>query len=209
MKKTDQKILRLCELALLVAIELVMALTPLGYLQLPFLSASLISIPVAIGAILMGPLESTLLGLVFGITSFAKGFTSTSLMTQAMYAASLPLSFVVAVIGRVLMGLCTGLLVQLIRKVTRNKNSFVTCLAGGLGAPLLNTTFFMGLLMLCFYHIDYIQNIAATTGTANPLAIIVAMVGVQALIEASVCGVISTVVGKTLLTVLNRKKSDS
>ena len=205
-KKTRFSTLRLCELALLVALELLMALTPLGYLQLPFISASLISIPVAIGAILMGPLESTLLGLVFGLTSFVKGFTTTSLMTQAMYAASIPMSFVVAVIGRVLMGLCVGLLVQLVRKLTRNKDGIVSCIVGGIGAPMLNTFFYMGLLMLLFYRIDYIQNFAAKVGSLNPIVLIAAMVGTQALIEIGVCGFISTVIGKTLLTVLNRKK---
>ena len=199
----NPKTLRLCELALLVTVEIVMGLTPLGYLNLGIIAASLLTIPVAIGAIVLGPLESTFLGLVFGIISFIKGFTSTGLMTQAMYAASIPGSFVVTIIGRVLMGLTTGLLVAWIKK--KAKNDLASCLVGGFAAPLLNTFFYMGLLMLLFYHTEYIQNMISTTGISNPILLIGVMVGTQALIEAATCGVISTAVSKTLLVTLHRK----
>ncbi|MBR0218916.1 MAG: ECF transporter S component [Clostridia bacterium] len=202
MKK--DKTLKLCEFSMLVAVEVVMSLTPLGFLNLGFLSASLLTIPVAVGAVLLGPLSSTLLGLVFGGISFYKGFSSTSAMTVAMYSISIPYSFAVAVIGRVLMGLCTGLLVVFTRKRMKKK-SIADNVVGSLAAPLLNTAFFMGLLMLFFYHSEYIQNLIATTGVSNPFLLIGMMVGVQALIEAVTCGIIATAVSKTLQTALHRE----
>ena len=203
MKKIrSNKTLIICEFALLVAVEIVMSVTPLGYLDLPFLSASLLSIPVAIGAIILGTWASTLLGLVFGLSSFIKGFSTTAPMTIAMYSASLPASFAVAVIGRVLMGLCTGLLVQAVRKLKPGK-TILDNIVGSLAAPLLNTAFFMGLLMLFFYHSEYIQGIIATTGISNPFLLIGVMVGTQALIEAAACGIISTAVSKALQTALH------
>ena len=48
----NKKTLMLCEFALLVAVEVVMSLTPLGFLHLGFLDASLLTIPVAVAAIL-------------------------------------------------------------------------------------------------------------------------------------------------------------
>ena len=197
--------LKLCEFALLVALEIVMSLTPLGFLDLGFLSASLLTIPVAVGAILLGTAASTLLGFTFGIISFIKGFSSAAPMTVAMYAVSIPYSFVVAVVGRVLMGLCTGLLVAAARKIIKKKHSIVDNIVGSLAAPLLNTAFFMGLLMLLFYHSEYIQGIIANTGISNPILLIGVMVGTQALIEAAACGVISTAVSKTLQKVLHRE----
>ena len=195
--------LKLCEFALLVALEVVMSLTPLGFLDLGFLSASLLTIPVAVGAILLGTAASTLLGLTFGVISFIKGFSSAAPMTVAMYAMSIPASFVVAVVGRVLMGLCTGLLVQAVRKV--KPKGIWDNVVGSLAAPLLNTAFFMGLLMLLFYHSEYIQGIIETTGVSNPVLLIGVMVGTQALIEAAACGVIATAVSKTLQKVLHRE----
>ena len=199
----NPKILRLCELALLVAVEIVMGLTPLGYLNLGIIAASLLTIPVAIGAILLGPLESTLLGLIFGVISFAKGFTSTGLMTRAMYAASIPGSFVVTVGARVLMGLTVGLLVAWVRKKT--PKDLLSSLVGGFGAPLLNTCFYMGLLMLLFYHSEYVQNLVSTTGISNPILLIGFMVGTQALIEAVTCGILSIAVSKALQAALRKK----
>ena len=60
----------LTQLALLVAILLVLNYTPLGYLQIGPLSASLLTVPVAIGAMTMGPTAGAILGGVFGATSF-------------------------------------------------------------------------------------------------------------------------------------------
>ena len=201
----NKKTLMLCEFALLVAVEVVMSLTPLGFLHLGFLDASLLTIPVAVAAILIGPLASTLLGFTFGIISFIKGFSSTAPMTIAMYSVSIPGAFVVAVVGRVLMGLCTGLLVRAVQKVTK-KTSIADNIVGSLAAPLLNTAFFMGLLMLLYYHSEYIQGLVQSTGVSNPLLLIGVMVGTQALIEAATCGVISTAVSKALQTALHREK---
>jgi len=182
-----------------------MSLTPLGFLDLGFLSASLLTIPVAVGAILLGTAASTLLGFTFGIISFIKGFSSAAPMTVAMYAISIPGSFIVAVVGRVLMGLCTGILVAAVRKAIKKKNSIIDNIVGSLAAPLLNTAFFMGLLMLLFYHSPYIQGIVEKTGVSSPILLIGVMVGTQALIEAAACGVIATAVSKTLQKVLHRE----
>lgn len=55
----------LTQLALLVAILLVLNYTPLGYLQIGPLSASLLTVPVAIGAMTMNPMAGAILGGVF------------------------------------------------------------------------------------------------------------------------------------------------
>ena len=204
MKVKNEATLKLCEFALLAAVEVVMSLTPLGFLDLGFLSASLLTIPVAVGAILLGPWASTALGLIFGIISFIKGFSTAAPMTVAMYAASIPRSFAVAVVGRVLMGLCTGLLVRAAQRI-EGKKSIVDNIVGSLAAPLLNTAFFMGLLMLLFYHSEYIQGVIETTGVSNPFLLIGVMVGTQALIEAVTCGIIATAVSKALQTALHRE----
>ena len=62
----------LTQLALLVAILLVLNYTPLGYLQIGPLSASLLTVPVAIGAMTMNPMAGAILGGVFGATSFIR-----------------------------------------------------------------------------------------------------------------------------------------
>ena len=72
MKKYDTK--KLVLLALLTGLLVLMAFTPIGYLNIGPLSITFNMIPVAIGAVALGPTGSAVLGLVFGITSFAQCF---------------------------------------------------------------------------------------------------------------------------------------
>lgn len=59
------------ELALMVAIILLMSFTPLGYVRTPGLSITLLTIPVAVGAIILGPKGGVVCGAAFGLTSFS------------------------------------------------------------------------------------------------------------------------------------------
>ena len=62
------------EMALLIAIILIMAFTPLGYIRTFGLEITLIVVPVAVGAVTLGPTAGAVLGAVFGITSFVQCF---------------------------------------------------------------------------------------------------------------------------------------
>ena len=53
--------------ALMAAIVIVLANTPLGMIQLPIIKATTVHIPVILGAILLGPAAGAILGGVFGI----------------------------------------------------------------------------------------------------------------------------------------------
>ena len=53
---------------------LVMAFTPLGYFQTMGLSITFLTVPVAVGAIILGPKGGAICGLAFGITSFMQCF---------------------------------------------------------------------------------------------------------------------------------------
>ena len=76
MKKMSQKkLITMVETALLGAIIVVMAFTPLGYLRTATgLEITFIMIPVVIGAATVGPSAGAILGGVFGITSFVTRF---------------------------------------------------------------------------------------------------------------------------------------
>ena len=98
----------LTQLALLVAVLLVMNYTPLGYLQVGPLSMSLLTIPVAIGAMTLGPVAGAILGGVFGTTSFVSALRTPSVMSAAMLQASPVGTFITCFVARVLVGLCAG-----------------------------------------------------------------------------------------------------
>ena len=62
------------EMALLIAIILIMAFTPIGYIKTFGLEITLIVVPVAVGAVVLGPAAGAILGGVFGLTSFIQCF---------------------------------------------------------------------------------------------------------------------------------------
>lgn len=57
---------------ILIAVELLMSFTFLGYIHMPPLSVTIAYIPVIIAGALFGPVESAITGFVFGLSSMYK-----------------------------------------------------------------------------------------------------------------------------------------
>lgn len=193
----------MAETALLIAVTIIMGTTPLGTIRTPFLSVSLVTVPVAIAAMLIGLAGAIACGTVFGITSFINAVTGTSGLLSVLFQVSPFGVFVTAVIARLLDGLFTGIIFQALRRAFKGKS--VSYYLTGLAAPLLNTLFFMGSLILFFYRTDYIQNMASKLGAANPFSFVVALVGVQGLIEAAVGCALAGTVGFLAAKALHRR----
>ena len=62
--KTSKKVLLLTQTAILTAIIFLMSFTPIGYLKVGFVEITFLVIPVAVGAILLGPAVGTFLGFI-------------------------------------------------------------------------------------------------------------------------------------------------
>ncbi len=185
----------LVEMALLVAIILIMAFTPIGYIRTGGLEITLIVVPVAVGAVTLGPAAGAILGAVFGITSFIQCFGMSAF--GAMLLSINPFfTFLVCVPTRILMGWLTGVIYRGLVKTKLPSPASITI--ANLCCPLLNTTFFMGVLALCFYHTEYIQSIATSLGTKNVLLFIFAFVGVNGVVEAAVCFVVGAAISAAL-----------
>ena len=189
----------LAQLALLVAVELVMKITGLGSVPIGPIYMSFLTLPVAIGAILMGPLAGAILGGVIDAISGA------SAMGGVLFQVAPFKTFVLCVITRILMGACAGIIFKAINKVLKDRT--IAYSIGSISAPLLNTLFFMGFLVIAFYDTDYIQKLAHTIGATNPLTFVITLVGLQGLIEAVTCCILGTVVSKALAKHLNHKMS--
>lgn len=189
------------EMALLIAIILIMAFTPIGYIRTLGLEITLIVVPVAVGAVTLGPSAGAILGAVFGITSFIQCF-GMSPFGAVLLSINPVYTFIVCVFSRVLMGWLTGLLYQLFLKCSPLKK--VSVVLANLCCPLLNTLFFMGALTLFFYQTDYIQGIAQGMGAGNPLIFVLLFVGVNGLVEAIACFVAGSAISQALKRVVRR-----
>ncbi len=173
---SKKKILTLTENAMLAAIVVLMAFTPIGYLQLGLVKMTFIMIPVAVGAITLGEKSGAFLGLVFGITSFVQCFGLDIFGTTLMSINPI-YTFIMCLIPRVLMGYLCGLVYKALARFKKG----VAVVVASLSAPIFNTVFFMTLLMLFFGNSDYIMSMRA--GTENLWAFLVAFVGLNGVME--------------------------
>ena len=189
------KTLQLVQVGVLMAILLIMSFTPLGYLKTAGVEISLLTIPVAISAMVVGPYAGAVLGLTFGLTSFYQCF-GLSAFGAALLNINPVYTFLVCVPTRMFMGYFTGVLFKLYKRF--DKENIACYFLGGLTAALLNSLFFVSVLLICFWNNPYLQSFN-TTG-ANVIVFFALFIGGQGLFEAFVTclagGVVSKAVAK-------------
>ncbi len=203
MTNATQKTRRLVQLAILVAIMLILAFTPLGYLKVGAIEITFMTIPVVIGTILLGPPAGAFLGGVFGLTSFIQCF-GMSAFGSALLGINPIFTFLVCMVPRILMGYLAGLIFQVI--APHDKTRILSFAVSSLSGALLNTILFVGLLMLFFGYTDYM---VAMRGGLGLLAFLAAFVGVNGLVEAVVAFVLGTAISKALVQFLPKPEAQA
>ena len=194
----------LTTLGLLTGVLLLMSVTPLGYFHTFGLDISLMMVPVAIGAMLMGPKAGAWLGLIFGTTSFYQAVTGSSAFSTMLFNINPIYAFLLCIPTRVLMGFLTGVIFKAVQKVDKKKT--VCYFVGGFFAAFLNTLFFMGMLLICYWNTEFIQGINETLGGLNPLMFVVAFVGVNGALEMPSSCIVGGIVSKAVNRALYTKK---
>ena len=144
MSNISSKVRETALTAVLAAIILLMAFTPLGYLRIGPMSITLLVIPVVIGGITLGPVRGGLLGAVFGATSLAQCFMG-DISGAAMFAANAAGTVIACFVPRILIGVVAGVLFPFLMKTARNgAAAFIgTAVAG----TLTNSILFIGLVV--------------------------------------------------------------
>ena len=181
-------------LGLMAAILLLLAYTPLGYLNIGPLAVTFNVIPVAVCAIVLGPTGGAIAGAVFGLTSFlqAMGIGGTSALGAALFQINPFLSAVQCFVPRILDGLLIGFIYRGMRKKT---NVYASCAVTGFFSAFLNTLFFMTALVVMFGNTEVIQNLM---GGRNVIIGCCMMVGVNAISEMVSSTIITAAVGTAL-----------
>lgn len=203
-KKSKMSARELTTLGLLTGVLLLMSVTPLGYFHTFGLDISLMMVPVAIGAMLMSPKAGAWLGLIFGATSFYQAVTGSSSFSTMLFNINPIYAFLLCIPTRVLMGFLTGVIFKAAQKVDKKKT--VCYFVGGFFAAFLNTLFFMGVLLICYWNTEFIQGINETLGGLNPLMFVVAFVGVNGALEMPSSCIVGGIVSKAVNRALYTKK---
>ena len=133
------------ELAAMIAIIIIMAFTPLGYIKLPGLTITFLTIPVAVGAIILGPVGGLICGLTFGLTSLYQAVTGGSVFTFALFNISPVFTIILTVVPRTLEGLLTGLIFKGLHNIRSVQK--VSYYIASLACPLLNKGYTRGDLL--------------------------------------------------------------
>lgn len=194
--------------ALMAAIVILLASTPLGMIQLPIIKATTVHIPVIIGAILFGPLAGSILGGVFGICSMISNTTAPTLLSFAfspfLSTTGIPgaLKAIWISVGcRILIGLISGWLWILLKKL--KANDFVALPIVGFVGSMVNTVFVMGSIYLLFAQ-QYAQ--AQEVAITAVFGLVMATVGTSGVPEAIAAAVLVTAIGKALIKAIGRMR---
>ena len=200
MKKRDNRIHRMVALAMMAAIVVLLANTPLGLIQTPIIKATTVHIPVILGAILLGPSAGCALGAVFGICSLISNTiapTVTSFAFSPFYADG-PVGAVKALwisVGcRVLIGLISGWLWVILKKV--KLPDMVALPVVGFVGSMTNTVAVMGSIYFLLAE-QYAQ--ARQVAVSAVYGLVMATVTGAGVMEAIAALVLVTAIGKALL----------
>lgn len=188
-KKTDVR--RMAIIGVLSAISIMLSMTPLGFIPIGPTNATIMHIPVIIGAIIEGPVVGITVGFIFGVTSLLKALT---MPTITSFAFVNPL---VSVLPRMLIGIVAYYVYKLTIKFT--KNVFVSGWITGVIGSLVNTAVVLGMIYI-LYGARYAEALGESASAAKTL--IVTLVVTNGIPEAIVGGFVVSAV----CIVFNKRK---
>ncbi len=215
MQKKDTK--WLVSVALMIAIVVVLANTPLGMIQLPVIKATTVHIPVIIGAIVLGPLAGAILGAAFGICSLISNTFAPTLLSFAFSPFATTTGFVGAIsavwvsVGcRILMGVAAGwlwlglkklILTHINKKAGSEVTEAVLLAVCGFISSMFNTIFVMGSIYVLFaQQYAEVKNVVVDA----VFGLIMGTVTASGIPEAIAASILVAVIGKVLIKVYRR-----
>lgn len=180
LKKTRLSTRQITMIGMLSAISIFLGLTGLGFIPLPTMRATIMHIPVIIGAIVEGPVVGSLVGLVFGLFSMYQNFIAPG-----------PTSFIfwnpiIAIVPRILIALIAYYVYSLLQK--KLKKESISIAIASMVATFTNTA---GVLILAYLF--YAQKYAYALDINPDMAAIgIATIGVtngipEAIVSTVIC----------------------
>lgn len=208
MKDRTAKTTDLVTTAMFTAIIIAMAFVPyMGYIPLGFMNATIIHIPVIIGAVILGPKKGAFLGGVFGLTSMINNTFNpnlTSFVFSPFYslgdmhgnAASVLICFV----PRILIGVVAYYVYVGVSKLikAKKKGNIAALATAGAAGALTNT-----LLVMNGIYFLFGASYASVKGIAIDAlyGVILGVIGTQGIPEAVVAAILTTAIGRALISI--------
>ena len=192
--------------ALMAAIVIVLANTPLGMIQLPIIKATTVHIPVILGAILLGPGAGAILGAIFGICSLVSNTMAPTLLSFAfspfLSTTGIPgaLKAIWISVGcRILIGVVAGWLWVLFTKIKLNE--FIALPIVGFVGSMVNTVTVMGSIYFLFAQ-QYAE--AKEVALTAVFGLVMGTVTASGIPEAIAAAILVLALGKVLVVVFRK-----
>ena len=192
--------------ALMAAIVIVLANTPLGMIQLPIIKATTVHIPVILGAILLGPGAGAILGAVFGICSLVSNTMAPTLLSFAfspfLSTTGIPgaLKAIWISVGcRILIGVVAGWLWVLFTKIKLNQ--FIALPIVGFVGSMVNTVTVMGSIYFLFAQ-QYAE--AKEVALTAVFGLVMGTVTASGIPEAIAAAILVLAIGKVIVVVFRK-----
>ncbi len=200
---------RLTLTAIFLAIIILFSFTPLGFINLGFIKATLVHIPVIIGGIVLGPRIGAFLGLSFGLLSMTINTMTPSALSFA-FSPFIPVigtnngslwAIVIALIPRIL----TGVVPYFVYKWLKSTNKLpdrLSLFISGVAASMVNTLLVMNLIYLLFQDAySQLKGVAIGSGLYKAVLSVIFINGVP---EALVAGIVVSAITGVLLKIYQK-----
>lgn len=177
----NDKTRELVLLALFAAIILLMAFTNLGYIPLGVINATIIHIPVIIGALFLGPKKGAMLGFLFGLTSFInntyKAATASAFVFSPVLAYDLvgwtgiPRSIYICFVPRILVGVVPYFVFVFVKWLLKNENKIGKIAVNAIAGVIIG-------FAIRAYLVRRFDSINSTAGTVIGVVVALALFAV-------------------------------
>lgn len=200
-KKKDTR--WLTSVALMAAVVILLANTPLGMIQLPIIKATTVHIPVIIGAVLLGPLAGAILGGTFGICSLISNTMAPTLLSFA-FSPFLSMTGIIGAVKalwisvgcRIMLGIFAGWFWIVLKKCKMSPLAALPLT--GFICSMFHTILVMGsIYFLLAGQYAQVKNVAVSA----VFGLVIGTVTASGIPEAIAAAILVTVIGKVLLQV--------
>lgn len=201
----NQKILRIVEMAMLIALIFVMQY--LGTLiSTPFramgIEISFVLIPIVVGAFVLGPVEGAVLGFVFGAMTVVLTVIAPGTMTYILFTESPVLYVIVAMVKAIAAGLGAGLIYRGLDKIMKGKAVYLRTVLASAATPVINTGIFL-IGMVCFFSKVIAERWA---GGENIFLFLLGLIWINFVIEFGINVILSPAIVRIVDAIKMKKK---
>ncbi|MGO3790128.1 MAG: ECF transporter S component [Enterococcus gilvus] len=195
--------------AMFLAIMIILAVTPLGFIPIGPINATTMHIPVIIASIVLGPRIGAGLGAIFGVISLARAtvvITPMSFVFSPFIANPLTnhgdwRAVIVAIVPRILIGVVPYFVYKGLHRLLKEKVRPVSLFIAGMAGSMTNTILVMNLIF--FFFKDSYADVLQVTANAV-YGVILGIIFGSGLVEAIVAGVATMGVCAVLLRLMKK-----